>query len=164
MPWIFSTKTVAITATKSAPDTVDLVLPTGSVKAVSIIMPSTTNDHQAGVRINSPQGLIFPTRAEGSDDWIYSYSTFYKEVFHTVIDLGEVAPVYAKLEAFNTDSATVKVQVGIYIEPFHSEVERMLHGIKVAVEAMKRTEKQPDIEKQVRRLANILFGGGDHGE
>ena len=120
--------------------------------------------YEAGVRINSPQGLIFPTRAEGSDDWIYSYSVFYKEVFNTVVDLGAVAPVYATLEAFNTDSSTIKVQVGIYIEPFHSEVERMLHTLKVAVEALKQTDKQPDIEKQLRRLATILFGGGEHGE
>ena len=160
MSWIFTPIEIANGITKADPEKVKLELVTGRVRKVAVFMPATTTDNLVGVRINSPKGLIFPTLTKGSDDWIYSYTGFYHQLFETRIDLEEVSPVRMIVEGFNSEAAATKIpQVGIYVEPYQSEVEVALHKLLVSIEAMKRLSIMPDLEKDIRRLITFLLGG-----
>lgn len=161
MSWIFTPITVAAGKTKADPTEVRLRLVVGRVRKLVVFMPATTNTHEAGIRVAAPRGPIFPTRAHGSDDWIYSYKFGYKEVFEMQVDLEEVAPVHLFVQGHNSDNANFLAQIGIYIEPWHTDVEKVLHQIKVGIEAMKRASAIPDLEKQFRCILKFLFGGND---
>lgn len=159
MPWIFTPISVPANTPVSSPVQVTMDLMTGQVRAVAVYMPGTTNNHEAGARINAPKAQVFPTPVSGSDVWIYSYTSFYNEVFETHLDLEEVSPVRVIAEAFNTDSSAIKVQVGVYVVPFHTEEEIALRRILANIEAMRRVSNMPDVEKQIKRIASILIGG-----
>ena len=159
MSWIFTPITIPASTTKATPTQVNMELVTGQIRQVAVFMPATTNDHQAGVRITAPQGLVFPTRANGSDDWLYSYTVFYKEVFITRLDLGFVAPVQVTIEGHNSDSVQKIAQVGVYIEPYQTEVEIMLRNINAAIAALKQASQSPEFVKQIDLFISLLTGG-----
>jgi len=159
MSWIFTPIEVDAGKTKADPTEVRLQLVVGKVRKLVVFMPATTATHDAGIRLVCPRGPVFPTRAQGSDDWIYSYKFGYKEVFDMQLDLEEVAPVHIFVHGHNSDENAFLAQVGIFVEPWHTDVERVLHQIKVAIQAIKLASAMPDLEKQFRRIIKFLFGG-----
>ena len=164
MSWIFSPLTIPVTATKENPTQVIIKGSLGQVGGLVVILPITTNQHEVGVRVRTPEGQLLPVVTEGSDGWIYSQKFGVKLELKECRSLGRSAPINVIVEGFNTDAAEQKAQVGIYFHPWANDTGRVVHHIVTALDAVSSRAAWPEIEKQLRRvfeLARKFFIGGD---
>lgn len=163
MSWIFTPISIPNDATKESPTQVIIKGSIGQVGGLVIILPITTEQHEVGLRIRTPEGPILPVTIEGSGDWIYSQKFGVKLELHERRSLGRAAPINVIVEGFNTDTATQLAQVGIFFHPWATDTERVVSRIITTLNAVSDRTAWPEIERQIRRvlqLARDFFAGG----
>lgn len=163
MGWYFLSKDITNGVAKADAETQTIKIPKGSIRALFLNLEATTNASEAGVRLTTPKSTIFPKMGEDSDEWFMMSTVPIIKQFEEVINLEKVAPVTLTLEGFNTDSAARFAQIGVYVDPWESDIERIIARAAEVLDAISVTITQPDIEKQLRRLweilQNIMKGG-----
>lgn len=164
MSWIFVPLTIPNTATKENPTQVVIKGSLGQVGGLVVILPITTNQHEVGVRVRTPEGSLLPTLVEGSDGWIYSQKFGVKLELNERRSLGRSAPINVIFEGFNLDTGEQKAQIGIYFHPWSNDTGHVTHRLITTLDALSSRSTWPEIEKQLRRvfeLARNFFTGGD---
>ncbi len=163
MSWIFTPISIPTTATKENPTRVVMKGIIGQVGGLVVILPISTNQHQVGVRIKTPEGPLLPVVIEGSDRWIYSQKYGVKLELREHRSLGKSAPINIIVEGFNTDAATQIAQIGIYVHPWANDTQRIVGRIITTLDVISSAAVWPEIERQIRRvftLARDFFTGG----
>ena len=156
MGWYFKRITIPANTTRPNYHVSKMNFVSGELKGVMILLPATSSAWQAGVRIKTASLAILPAMTEGGDAWLRSQTEEVHQIFETNWHLAEVSPNQIIIESINTTDNDIKIQVGFRFVTVQDQDTMALKNILHTIQAMGRVSQMPDIEKQIRRVGDLI--------